>query len=89
MEQLIQLKQKHSLFKVGRVCRSTFKFKDTVLDIVDRFVYLSNVFTTGEAFNCTFESLSNQDTKAIFALECNLHRFSCLRVNIIYIYLIS
>jgi len=75
-------KTKIMIFQKGsRARRATFKFKDTVLDIVDRFTYLGIVFTTGGAFNCTFESLSNQAMKAIFALDCNLHRFPCISVK--------
>ena len=64
-------KTKIMIFKKGgRARRATFKFKDTVLDIVDRFTYLGIVFTTGRAINCRFESLSNQTMGAIFALDC-------------------
>ena len=44
-------------------------------------IYLSILFKTGGALNCTFELLSNQAMKAIFALDCNLHTFPCISVK--------
>ena len=54
----------------------SFVFQASVLEIVNKFVYLGITFSTGGSFNETHQTLSEQALKAIFKINQYLYNFT-------------
>ena len=69
------------LRKSGRIARNMqFSYKLNEIEIVNTLTYLGMVFTTGGAFNDTFDALSGQALKSIYTLKTYLS-FTQLKVS--------
>ena len=71
-------KTKIMIFRKGRSLprNLSFVFQGSVLEIVNKFVYLGITFSTGGSFNETHKTLSGQALKAIFKLNQYLYNFT-------------
>ena len=58
-----------------------FHYGGEQLEIVNKFVYLGIVFSTGGSFSDTQNTLAGQASKAIFKLNKYLHRFTNIRIK--------
>ena len=54
----------------------SFSYDGKNIEIVDKFVYLGIVFSSGGSFSSAQNTLSGQSLKAIFKLNKYLHKFT-------------
>ena len=59
----------------------SLSFDNTVLEIVKKFTYLENLFTTGGSFTETQNTLAGQARKALILLEKFNYKFTTLTVS--------
>ena len=71
------------IFRKGGTNRRNvkFDFNGVNIDIVNKFIYLGVVFTTGGSFSETHDALAGQALKAIFKLKSLVNKFTDIAVS--------